>query len=84
MIFDLDARSLPINNTFAIKVITAGGESNSWIVSVNAKASGEGDLEPFTGIYSTRFKLLQANSLSNLPWNFDDGFEEECRRKKTS
>ena len=69
-----------LTRTFAIKVVTSGGESNSWLVSVNAKASGEGELEPFKGIYSTRLKLLQANSLSNLPWNFDDGFEDDDGR----
>ena len=76
VIVDLVAKSLPLNETFNIKILTAGGESNSWPVSIKAQASGDGDLKPFTGMYSTRLKLLQANSLSNLPWGFDD-FEEE-------
>lgn len=80
IIFDLEAKSLPVNNTFTIKLITSAGESNSWIVNIKAKASGDADLKPFTGIYSTRLKLLQANSISNLPWNFDDDFDEGLKR----
>lgn len=77
IVFDLDARSLPANNTFAIKLLNQGGESNSWLVNIVEKSSDENNLEPFTAIYSTRLKLLQANSLSNLPWNFDDDFDED-------
>lgn len=75
VIFNIVAKNLQLNTPFTITVFNKGGGSNSWAINVKARAENEMDLDPYTGVYSTRLTLLQANSLSNLPWAFDPDFE---------
>jgi hypothetical protein len=77
ILLNLNARNLPLNNPFTISIFNKGGQSNSWAINVKAKPNNENDLEPNTGIFSTQLTLLQANSLSNLPWAFDPDFEDD-------
>ena len=77
ILLNLNARGLPLNNPFTISIFNKGGQSNSWAINVKAKPASEGDIEPNTGIFSTQLTLLQANSLSNLPWAFDPDFEDD-------
>lgn len=77
ILLNLNARNLPLNSPFTISIFNKGGQSNSWAINVKAKPNNENDLEPNTGIFSTQLTLLQANSLSNLPWAFDPDFEDD-------
>jgi hypothetical protein len=77
ILLNLNAKNLPLNNPFTISIFNKGGQSNSWAINVKAKPNNENDLEPNTGIFSTQLTLLQANSLSNLPWAFDPDFEDD-------
>ena len=77
ILLNLNAKNLPLNNPFSISIFNKGGQSNSWAINVKAKPNNENDLEPNTGIFSTQLTLLQANSLSNLPWAFDPDFEDD-------
>lgn len=84
IVFSLNARALPLNSPFTLSVFNKGGQSNSWAINVKSRPEGDADLEPNIGFYSTQLTLLQANSLSNLPWSFDPEFEEKSSARPDS
>ncbi len=66
LVFTMKARkAIPGNGV--LSVFTKGGQSNSWIFNIE-EATADDAIAPTLGTYTTVITLLEANSLSNIPF----------------